>query len=65
MIAADEEQARNIHPDDRESILYGVEVEYSEWCLPEHVNVKLLGEAVAGSLPGVVCSSFDGEAHKK
>jgi alkanesulfonate monooxygenase SsuD/methylene tetrahydromethanopterin reductase-like flavin-dependent oxidoreductase (luciferase family) len=36
------------------------QVEAHEWCgSPEEVAVELLGEAVAGTLRGVICASFN------
>lgn len=52
--AKNEETARNINPDGK----WGDK--YSSWCLsPDYVDVKLIGKAVTGTEPGVVCASFN------
>jgi len=34
-------------------------VNYSDWAPPANVSVKLIGEAVDGTAPGVICASFN------
>ncbi len=31
----------------------------SVWTTPNNVSVKVIGEAVEGTLPGVICASFN------
>jgi hypothetical protein len=59
--APDEETARNADP----STGWPMTTQnswsdrYNGWCNgPEHVEVKLVGNAVEGMNPGIICSSF-------
>jgi hypothetical protein len=52
--AKSEEEAKLIHPSGRE----GEERYHEDWAGPEHVQVQLLGRAVAGTVQGVICASF-------
>ena len=37
----------------------GKSKQYDDWCAATKVSVKLIGVAVDGSTPGVVCASFN------
>lgn len=39
--------------------LGGHVAQYHAWCDPIHVKTRLLGEAVEGTKPGVICASFN------
>jgi len=56
--APDESAARNMSPDSGEPFNWNDP--YSIWCSsPDKVEVTYLGEAVDGSIQGVVCASFN------
>ena len=53
-----EEAARNIHP--YANAIGPVYPGHGSWCTsPDKVTVQCLGEAVAGTPRGVICSSFN------
>lgn len=54
VIAKDEEGARNTPPAQYQDFTCG-----GAWCDPRHVEVELIGMAIEGSEPGVVCASFN------
>lgn len=46
--------------EDARKIEIGMVSEYfSEWCKPEHVKVKLIGEASSGIPEGIILASFN------
>lgn len=55
--AASEEDARMIHPS--RSDWDGKTEGYDSWAAADDVTVKLVGIAVEGTQPGVVCASFN------
>ena len=60
VVAEREEDARLTIPDNISGWPSTWGEDYSTWCKnPEDVTVTYLGEAKEGSLPGVVCASFN------
>lgn len=58
--APDEETARNMSPDSGDPVNWKKDQSYSSWAYaPEQVKVTYLGEAVEGSIQGVVVASFN------
>lgn len=58
VVAEDEEEARNIHPN--RMPLSWVH-NRGTWCDPKHVKVELIGDALPGMRAGVILASFNGE----
>jgi hypothetical protein len=55
--AKDEEEARNIHPEDRD---WDYPPYSSTWCnSPDQVTVELIGTAAPGTRQGVMLASFN------
>jgi hypothetical protein len=59
--AESEDAARRIHPDSEVMSKYwdGCTDKWGDWANAADVKVELLGTALEGSLPGVVCASFN------
>lgn len=57
VVAASEEEAKATHPGGNNAYWNDT---YCDWLSsPESVKCTLLGTAVEGSIPGVVCASFN------
>jgi hypothetical protein len=58
--APDEETARNANPSSGKPMTEkDWQSRYSDWCNgPEHVTVRLVGQAVDGIEPGIICASY-------
>lgn len=60
IVAAEgEEEAKLIHPSQYPPKGWPLTDERSDWALPEHVSVTLIGTAAPGIKPGVVLASFN------
>ena len=61
--AENEEEARNIHPETHYGIHtneYYWEIYSNSWASdPKKVTVTLIGTAIEGTLPGVICTSYN------
>jgi hypothetical protein len=58
VVAAESEEAARLTPPARRGHNDGKSVELF-WAAPEHVSVKLIGEAAPGTEAGVICASFN------
>lgn len=58
VIAADEEDAKKINPNNIDGFVPVKPSEYDSWCGIGDVQVEYLGEAKEGSKRSIVCASF-------
>lgn len=58
VIAANEEEARKIHPGNIDGFVPEKAGQYSSWCGIDDVKVEYIGEAEVGSERSIVCASF-------